>query len=144
MTFRAKICILGELQLNAALIFYLLGEINMKKLFLLFIALVVVGLVACAQETTELRWENRSGNKTASLIKWVPSGYGDIVSFDRTLTADGQQTEFQEINDRYGQGECLLSGDIIPAPIIIDDAYTTGISLPEGASSTYEIRNTAK
>lgn len=116
----------------------------MKKLFYLLVVLTMFGMIACSEDDkTELRWENQSGDLTASDIRWVPASGGNDVEYSKTLTADGEQTEWKEISDRYGSGYCALGG--AEGEIIIDDNNTRAISLSEGSSETYRIRsNTAK
>lgn len=112
----------------------------MKKLFYLLIAVVAVGMFACSDDKTELRWENRSGGLEAKDIKWVPANGNDLVDFERTLTADGDQTEWKEISDRSGTGICDLGGT--EGTIETEDGQS--IRLSNGSSETYEIRSVAK
>ena len=140
MTFRAKICILGELQLNAALIFYLLGEINMKKLFLLFIAMVVVGMIGCAQENTELRWDNQnSTGDTVRDITWL--GATGNETWNETV-AVSYQSSFKEVDSIYGQGECYIYDS--DRWVVADINNGEGIKLSDGSSNTYTINQVAK
>ena len=77
----------------------------MKKLFLLFIALVVVGLVACAQETTELRWERGSAVAIdVENIRWLPDDGSNVSWGSETLTSVGQKTSKKETDGTYGDG----------------------------------------
>ncbi len=122
----------------------LLQEKKMKKLItLLMTALLACLFAACDEdETTQLRWENQSGDQTAEEIKWVSDADSTAYDYAETLTADGQKTAFREIDskDLKGTGECVLDG--VPGEIMSE--VGKAIILPEGQSSTYEIRSVAK
>jgi hypothetical protein len=121
---------------------------KMKKTLIFMAALTVIGILACSEDKTELRWKNESSS-AAKEIKWIPANGNPEVEWEETFAidlSDGLPSSWKEIDDgsRTGQGEAFLINDGNTGFIVYDrnNPYETVITLSKGNSAEYSIIKT--